>query len=265
MDTLQIVVLALVQGLTEILPISSSAHLVLVPALTGWPDQGLSFDVALHIGTAIAIIAYFRSDIGRMINAWLASITQRRLDSDSRLMWGVLLGTIPAGIAGLLFADFVETQLRSPLFIAFTLIIFALLLWLADARGARRREVATIGIRDAIIIGFAQAVALMPGVSRSGITMTAGLALGLTRQAAARFSFRLSLPVVLLAGLLKMTDLAMSPEPAHWPTLFFAAALSGIVTYLCIHFFLKFLARAGMLPFVIYRLALGVGLLVVFA
>jgi undecaprenyl-diphosphatase len=130
MDILQIVVLALVQGLTEILPISSSAHLVLVPALTGWPDQGLSFDVALHIGTAIAIIAYFRSDLRRMTAAWFGSIAERRLDSDSQLMWGVLLGTIPAGVAGLLFADLVETQQRSPLFIAFTLIIFSLLLLL---------------------------------------------------------------------------------------------------------------------------------------
>jgi undecaprenyl-diphosphatase len=263
-DSLQIVVLALVQGLTEILPISSSAHLALVPHIFNWPDQGLSFDVALHIGTAIAIIAYFRADLARMTTAWFGSIAQRKLDTDSRLMWGVLLGTIPAGLAGLLIADFVETELRSPRFIACTLIGFALLLWLADVRGARKREVASIGIRDAIIIGIAQAIALMPGVSRSGITMTAGLALGLTRQAAARFSFLLSLPIVLLAGTLRMAQLAVSPEPAHWPTLILASALSGIITFLCIHFFLKFLARAGMLPFVIYRLILGVGLIVYF-
>src|SRR5687768_8156291 len=264
MDTLQLVVLALVQGLTEILPISSSAHLVLVPHIAGWPDQGLSFDVALHIGTAIAIIAYFRADLARMTAAWFGSISQRRLDPDSRLMWGVLLGTIPAGLAGLLIGDFVETELRSPRFIACTLMVFALILWLADARGTRKREVASIGIHDAIIIGIAQAIALMPGVSRSGITMTAGLALGLTRQSAARFSFLLSLPIVLLAGALKMAQLALSPEPAHWPTLVLAAALSGVITFLCIHAFLKLLTHIGMLPFVIYRLILGVALLLYF-
>ncbi|MDX1587369.1 MAG: undecaprenyl-diphosphate phosphatase [Oleiphilaceae bacterium] len=264
MDILQIIVLALVQGLTEILPVSSSAHLVLVPVFTGWRDQGLSFDVALHVGTVMAVILYFRKDLFTMATAWLRSVTGGGNSQEAQLAWGVILGTIPAGAAGLLLGGMVETHLRSPFFVAFTLIGFALLLWFADIRGKRQREVSSIGISDAVMIGMAQALALMPGVSRSGVTMTAGLALGLTRVAAARFSFLLSVPVILAAGSLETVHLVRSEEAVEWAPLFWGALLAGITTYACVHLLLKLLNRVGMWPFVLYRLVLGTGLLILF-
>lgn len=265
MDLIQIVVLALLQGLTEFLPISSSAHLILVPQITGWPDQGLVFDVAVHVGTLSAVVLYFHRQLVVMGREWGGSLVGRGLTPDARLAWAVLFGTIPVGLAGLLFSDVVETQLRSPLVIAAATIGFALLLWWADARGARRRDEHSIGWGDVLIIGIAQAIALIPGTSRSGITMTAGLMVGLTREAAARFSFLLSIPVIVLAGGLETLQLIERPAEAHWDVLLLGAALSGVSAYLCIHFFLKLLERIGMLPFVVYRLVLGVGLFLIFA
>ena len=265
MDLIQIVVLALLQGFTEFLPISSSAHLILVPVITGWPDQGLAFDVAVHVGTLSAVVIYFRHELRRMSLEWAGSLAGRGLTPDARLAWAVLFGTIPVGLAGLAFGDLVETQLRSPLVIAASTIGFGVLLWWADARGARRRDEHSIGWRDVLIIGVAQAIALIPGTSRSGITMTAGLMVGLSRAASARFSFLLSVPVIVLAGGLETLKLIESPHEAHWGILLLGAALSGVSAYLCIHLFLKLLERMGMLPFVIYRLALGAGLFLIFA
>lgn len=264
MPWLHIFVLASLQGFTEFLPISSSAHLILVPVLSDWPDQGLDFDVAVHVGTLAAVALYFRHELGVMFVDWLRSLRRRELVGESRLAWAVLWGTVPVGAAGLLFSHVVEHALRSPLVIACTTIGFGLLLWWADARGTRQRSEHMLGWRDVLIIGVAQAVALIPGTSRSGITMTAGLMLGLTREAAARFSFLLSIPVIVLAGGYESLKLVRSGSAVDWSALVVGALLSAVMAYLCIHFFLKLLARIGMLPYVMYRLVLGVVLLAVF-
>lgn len=264
MDWLQIAVLALVQGLTEFLPVSSSAHLILVPVISGWPDQGLAFDVAVHVGSLAAVMFYFRRELGRMIVAWLDSLRGRGLSPDARLAWAVGFGTIPAGLAGLLFNDFIELELRSAVVIALATIGFGLLLWWADVRGRRTRDEYAIGWKDVLVIGGAQALALIPGTSRSGITMTAGLMMGLTREAAARFSFLLSIPVIALSGGFETVKLVQQQSAVDWFAIGLAAILSAISAYLCIHFFLKLLERIGMLPFVLYRLVLGSLLLLVF-
>ena len=264
MTLLQTIVLAMVQGLTEFLPVSSSAHLILVPVLGNWQDQGLAFDVAVHVGTLSAVIWYFRIEVANMIADWFTSVAQRQLVGESRLAWAVLWGTVPVGLAGLLFHDFIDTQLRSPIVIAWATIGFGLLLWFADVTGKRQRDENTINWKDVLIIGLSQALALIPGTSRSGITMTAGLLLGLTRTAAARFSFLLSIPTILLAGGYKGLKLLEQPTPVDWFALLIGIVLSGLTAYLCIHYFLKLLDRMGMLPFVIYRLVLGMILLMIF-
>ena len=260
MDIIQIIVLALVQGLTEFLPISSSAHLILVPILTGWEDQGLAFDVAVHVGTLTAVVLYFRKEISQMFFAWMASLKGRHTE-DSKLAWGVLIGTIPVGIVGLLFKDFISDNLRAELLIAATTIIFGLLLWYADWSGKRNRDEHSLSWKDIIVIGCAQAVALIPGTSRSGITITAGLMLGLTAQAAARFSFLLSIPVIVLAGGVETLDYLEVASAGDMDDLMIGASISAVSAYLCIHFFLKLLERINMTPFVIYRLLLGIVLL----
>ena len=260
MDILQIIVLALVQGLTEFLPISSSAHLILVPYLTDWPDQGLAFDVAVHVGTLTAVVIYFRKEISKMFFAWLASLKGRHSE-DSRLAWGVLIGTIPVGLAGLLFKDVISEHLRTPLVIAVTTLIFGFLLWYADWSGKRQRDEHSLSWKDIIIIGCAQAIALIPGTSRSGITITAGLMLGLTASAAARFSFLLSIPVIVLAGGMETLDYLEVASVDDMNDLIIGALISAVSAYLCIHYFLMLLERVGMTPFVIYRLLLGIILL----
>lgn len=264
MEFIQIMVLALVQGLTEFLPISSSAHLILVPQLTDWGDQGLAFDVAVHVGTLMAVIGYFRRDLITILGDWFASLVQRKRVGDSNLAWAVGLGTIPVGIAGLLFQGSIETVLRSPLVIAATTILFGLLLWWADRSGTQDRTEHSIGWRDVVIIGLAQAVALIPGTSRSGITMTAALFMGLNRSAAARFSFLLSIPVILLAGGLNGIELFQQGEAVDWTALGLGVLFSALSAYLCITLFLKALERIGMTPFVIYRLLLGAVLLMIY-
>lgn len=264
MDFIQIFVLALVQGISEFLPISSSAHLILVPILTDWKDQGLAFDVAVHVGTLSAVVIYFYKDIVRMLTAWTKSLVGGGLTADAKLAWAIAFGTIPVGLAGLLFKDFIELYLRSPLVIATTTIVFGLLLWLADRTGDRLRDEYDIRWLDVLLIGISQALALIPGTSRSGATMTAALFLGFTRQAAARFSFLLSIPVILLAGGLLTKDLLESSVPVDWVALTLGVVLSALSAWLCIHYFLKFLSSIGMLPFVIYRLVLGIFLFVMF-
>lgn len=261
MELIHIVLLAVVQGLTEFLPISSSAHLILFPKLNGWADQGLAFDVAVHVGTLTAVVWYFRRDIAVILRDGFSSLAQRKKVGDSNLFWAVGFGTIPVGLAGLLFKDYVETSLRSPLVIAVTTVVFGLLLWWADVQGRRVRSEHAIGWRDVLVIGIAQAIALIPGTSRSGITMTAGLMMGLTRAAAARFSFLLSIPVIVLAGGLNTLELIKGIEPVDWTALILGVLFSAVSAYLCIFLFLKMLERIGMLPFVIYRLLLGAVLL----
>lgn len=264
MDSIQIIVLALLQGLTEFLPISSAAHLILAPRLAGWEDQGLSFDIAVHVGTLLAVILYFRRDLLRMIRDWSVSLVTRRQTGDSRLAWAVLLGTIPVGIAGLLGKSFIEIHLRSPLIIAITTIVFGVLLGYAYLRGRRARDEHTLSWPDVLVIGVAQALALVPGTSRAGITITAGLLRGLTAEAAARFSFLLSIPVITLAGMVQVKDLIEVAGPVVWSELLWGALISGASAYLCIHYFLQWLNRIGMMPFVIYRLLLGAILLAIF-
>jgi undecaprenyl-diphosphatase len=264
MDFLQILILALVQGVTEFLPVSSSAHLILVPILTGWEDQGLAFDVAVHVGTLAAVVLYFRKEIGKMTVSWLGSITGRGMDADAKLAWAVLLGTIPVGLCGLLFKDLIEEHLRHPYVLASTTLLFALLLWWADAKSRGERTEYSIGWLDILFIGLAQALALIPGTSRSGATMTAALFLGLSRQAAARFSFLLSIPVIVLAGGLSTLDYLETASIDDMQPLMLGALLSGVSAYFCIHYFLKLLEKIGMLPFVIYRIVLALFLFVMF-
>ena len=264
MELIQIIVLALVQGLTEFLPISSSAHLILVPVLTDWPDQGLSFDIAVHVGTLIAVIVYFRAELIVMTRDWLVSLTGRASTRSSRLAWAVLFGTVPVGLAGLLGKSYVEAYLRSPLVIAIATIVFGVLLWVAYIRGRRQRDEYDMGWLDVAIVGCAQVLALIPGTSRSGITITAALLRGLTAEAAARFSFLLSIPVIALAGLLLAKDAVEANHVWIWQDLLLGTAISAVAAYICIVYFLRLLNRIGMTPFVIYRLLLGAVLLVLY-
>lgn len=263
MDTLQLVVLSLIQGLTEFLPISSSAHLILVPKLLGWPDQGLAFDVAVHVGTLVAVVGYFRQEILAITLACLA-MPRQGLSTEARLGLAVMLGTLPVGVVGLLAGDLVEQYLRSPLVIASTTVVFGVLLgWVAWRARGKLNEYQLSALM-VLLIGVAQALALIPGTSRSGITITAGLALGLSASAAARFSFLLSIPVIVLAGGLKTLELLANPAAANPTVLLVGALIAGFSAYLCIGFFLRVLPRLGMAPFVIYRLLLGALLFAVF-
>ncbi|MFA9459750.1 undecaprenyl-diphosphate phosphatase [Thiohalorhabdus methylotrophus] len=264
MTYLQALVLALLQGITEWLPISSSAHLILFPALVGWPDQGLGFDVAVHVGSLAAVMIYFRTDITAMARDWGRSVVTRRLEGEARLAWAVLLATIPVGLAGLAFKDVVEGAMRDPHVLAWALIGFGVLLWAADARGRRVRTERQLTWKDVVVIGFAQALALIPGTSRSGITMTAGLAVGWTREASARFSFLLAIPVIVLAGGLDVVDIIEGEARQPLPLLATGFLASAVSAYLCIWAFLAFIRRIGMGPFVLYRIALGGLLLAVF-
>lgn len=265
MSFVEILVLSIVQGLTEFLPISSAAHLILAPIITGWDDQGLAFDLAIHVGSLIAVVVYFRQALWRVARDWLQALVSRQQSADSRLGWAVLFGTIPVGLAGLLLKDLVETTLRTPeigaLVMAASLIGFGLLLGLADWRQHGQRSEYELRWIDVLVIGCAQALALIPGTSRSGITMTAALFLGLSREAAARFSFLLSIPVILLAGGLITLDLLRGSEPIAWGAMGLGVVLSGVSAYLCIHYFLLFIKRIGMQPFVVYRVLLGAVLL----
>ena len=265
MDTLHIIVLAVVQGLTEFLPISSSAHLILVPVILNWPDQGLIFDVAVHVGSLLAVMIYFRKEIVIMTTAWLGSVFKRQHNQDSRLAWWVIFGTIPAVLAGLVFKDVIETELRSPIVIAWATIGFGVLLGIADRVKLKARSEYGMNLKDVIVVGCFQALALIPGTSRSGITITAGLFLGLTREAAARFSFLLSIPIILASGLFKTKELIESDMPIEIGLLLLAVFLSAISAWACIQLFLRMINRIGMMPFVIYRLILGVLLLYLFS
>ena len=262
MDNLQIIILAIVQGLTEFLPISSSAHLVLVPQMLNWPDQGLVFDVAVHIGSLLAVLYYFRHEVKRMSLSWARSLVGGEADQDSLLAWWVIIGTVPAVLVGFLLQGPIEEKLRTPWIVAAGSIIFGLLLWYADASGRRTRNEFQLNLKDVLIIGGFQALALIPGISRSGITITLGLFLGLTRKAAARFSFLLAIPLILASGVMKSVHMVIEASPIGWDDLMLGTALSAISAGLCIHFFLRLIDRVGMLPFVVYRVLLGVAILV---
>lgn len=261
MTLLHALILALIQGLTEFLPISSSAHLILPPEILGWPDQGLAFDVSVHIGTLLAVVLYFRGELADMSRAWFKNVVEHQPSNDARLAWAVLWGTVPVGIIGLLFKGFIEQNLRTTLVIAITTLVFGLLMWFADSfANKNHRNEHQLTIKDIVVVGLAQAIALIPGTSRSGITITAGLLMGLTREGAARFSFLLSIPVIVLAGGLKMLDLISGAMPVAWSYIFIGIAVSAVSAYLTIHFFLKLLDRIGLVPFAIYRLLLAAAL-----
>lgn len=257
----QVVVLAVLQGFTEFLPISSSAHLIVLPLLVDWPDQGLAFDVAVHVGTLLAVLAYFRRDLRRMGGDWLRSLAARGRVGDSAMVWFLLVGTVPVGVCGLVLSAVGTGFLRNASVIAGATILFALLLWWSDRYGRGTRRDSEIGWRDVLVIGAAQALALIPGTSRAGITITAGLALGLTRETAARFSFLLSIPVIVLAGGLEALEAWSSHDAVAWDAMLVGMLIAFVCAYTTIHFFLKLVERVGLFPFVVYRLALGAVLL----
>jgi undecaprenyl-diphosphatase len=256
-DWYQAALLAIIQGLTEFLPISSSAHLVIPTLVMGWPDQGLAFDVAVHVGTLSAVVLYYRKDLLRMAREWLASLAGGRVTDNSRLVWYIGLATIPAGLVGLSAGDFIESELRTLPVIATTTLLFGLLLGVADRRAGPGTQGQVLTLPTALLIGLAQGLAPVPGVSRSGVTITAALLLGMDRQAAARFSFLLSIPVIASAGALKAWELSHGAVAVDWLLLGFGALLSGVTAYLCIAMFLRLLDRLGLMPFVYYRVALA--------
>lgn len=257
MSWLQIIVLAIVQGLTEFLPISSSGHLVLVPTAFGWGDQGLAFDVAVHFGSLLAVCLFFRRDIVALLRGGIQVLQLKTESTEANLALGLALGTIPAAVAGLGLAGWIEANLRDPSVIVYTLAGYAVLMVLADRFGKSDRNISNVRVRDAFLIGCAQALALVPGTSRSGVTITAGRMLGFARQDAARFSFLLSVPVILLASAYKTIELLTGTAPVAWGELGVAVVISGIVAYLSIGFFMRFVSRIGLLPFALYRLVLA--------
>lgn len=269
----QALALGLVQGATELLPISSSGHLILVPWAADWTylqqddEFNQTFDVALHLGTLVAVVAYFWRDLWRLFVAWLRSLRRRSIiDADERLAWFAFVATIPAGIVGIIGGDFITNRLGEPWQIAILLAVFGVILWLADRRPARR-ELGSLSVHDAVLVGIAQAAALAPGVSRSGITISAGRFLGLDRDAAARMSFLLLVPTTLGAVVWKgITDVVLGDLPAGWEGPFvvgvLAAAASG---YLAIVFLLGFVRRHTYSPFVAYRLIVAAIVLLVIA
>lgn len=264
MEILHIAVLALIQGITEFLPISSSGHLLLPKGLLGWPEQGLDFDVAVHVGTLTAVTTYFRRQILGILTDWSNSLAGGGHTDNSRLAWYIALATIPAGITGLLLGPVIEAHLRTTLVIAITTIVFGVLLGLADRSAATNASgLGDLTVKIVLIIGCAQALALIPGTSRSGITITAALFCGLNRSSAAQFSFLLAIPVILLSGTWKTLQLVNLPA-VNWSDLLLGAVLSALSAFACIHFFLKLVNQIGMMPFVMYRLLLG-GLLLVWS
>jgi undecaprenyl-diphosphatase len=254
MELLQAIVLGAVQGLTEFLPISSSGHLVLIPWFFHWKDLGQTFDVALHLGTLLALLFYFWRD-------WLSIIRRWR----EPLLWFLLIGCVPAAVFGYLFEDYFETVFRSPVIISVLVIVFGLVLYYAERRGRKVRDLSSVNLGDALFIGFAQALALMPGVSRSGITITAGLFAGMKRETAARFSFLLSMPIVAGAGVLKMRNIFQEGMPGTEAVFFIVGILtSAVFGFLTIKFLLNYLQRHSFGIFVWYRIAFGAAMLLAF-
>jgi len=264
MNAVQIAVLAVVQGITEFLPISSSAHLILVPVVFEWADQGLAFDLAVHLGTLAAVLAYFRRELAAMAGAWVASVTGRGGGVDARLAWGLVIATVPAMIVGVVLGESGQAMLRAPWVIATTSVVFGVLLGWIDWRAPRRRGEHEVGLGALFTVGLVQALALIPGSSRAGMTILAGRALGMTRPAAARVSFYLAIPVTAAAVSYETVHLATDTTQTPWSDLVLAAILAAASAFVTIHYFLRLLQRMGLMPFVIYRVVLGIVLLVMF-
>jgi undecaprenyl-diphosphatase len=265
-STLESIVLGVVQGLTEFLPISSTAHLRIVPAFLGWDDPGAAFTAVTQLGTMAAVLLYFRHDLIRIAVAWLRSLRNPSLRKqlDARLGWYIVLGTVPIGIFGVIFKDQIENGARDLYLIGIALILLGLVLLVAEQVGTRERSIEEIEARDGLAVGFAQALALIPGVSRSGATITAGLFLGLDRPSAARFSFLLSVPAVVLSGLLELGSILSGDEGQHVApgNLALATLLAFVTGYAAIAWMLRYLAHHSTVVFVVYRVALGALVLV---
>jgi undecaprenyl-diphosphatase len=257
MSVFESIVLGIVQGLSEFLPISSTAHLRIVPAFVGWKDPGAAFTAVIQLGTMAAVLLFFRADLWRIARTWLHSLRapERRSELDARLGWYLILGTIPIGLFGLIFKDQIESGARDLYLIGSTLIVLGMILWWADAIGRKERGLETIDGRDGAVIGVAQALALVPGVSRSGATISAGLFRGLTRESAARFSFLLSVPAVVLSGLFELRHAGGGKTGAG--ALVIATTLAFVTGYFAIAFLLRYLATHSVTVFVVYRVALG--------
>ncbi|MDB6096471.1 MAG: Undecaprenyl-diphosphatase [Francisellaceae bacterium] len=260
----QTTTLAFIQGLTEFLPVSSSAHLILIPRFLGWQDQGLAFDVAVHFGTLFALIYYFYSDLKSLVKGFFSEVKDSRISKNTRFVFFIVVATIPVGLIGLLAKGFVENHLRYPYVVALSTLFFGLILGIADKFSKKNRHSNDIKIIDAIGIGLMQAFALIPGTSRSGITLSAGLFMGLTRETSARFSFLLSIPVIVLAGGLEAFHLIKTMNSIPWLNLAWGIIISFTVGLTTIHFFLKFVNKAGLIPFVIYRIFLSLILFISF-
>ncbi len=260
MSLLQIVVLSVVQGLTEFLPVSSSGHLILVPALTGWPDQGLAIDVASHVGTLAAVLVYFWRDVWRMA-VGIAGLGRGGADGGAKLAGLLLIGTLPALVVGYFFDKYLSAGLRTMEVVAWTMIGFAAVLYVADRLGPSFRRLEDATAAHAIVIGLAQVLAFVPGTSRSGITMVAGRLLGFERVEAARFSFLLSIPAIAAAGLWKGYGLLQSADAATIEAALWTAVLSALAGFAAIAFLMRWFRHYGFMPFVVYRLGLGAALL----
>lgn len=258
MSLIQILILAVIQGLTEFLPVSSSAHLILGGKAFGWADQGLVFDVATHLGTLFAVLYYFRADLLGMARSCVTPGGGETARRDRAMAGYIIVASIPALLVGYFAHDLVEAYLRDIRVIAATTIVFGLLLWVADRFGAMEKGLDRVGLRAAVAIGLAQVLALVPGTSRSGITITAGRFLGFTPDAAARFSFLISIPVIAAAGAYGMLSVATGDAPIDWGQFALALVFSALAGWVCIAAFLALLKRVGLLPFVIYRLLLGI-------
>lgn len=259
----QAAVLGLVQGLTEFLPISSSAHLRVVAGLAGWEDPGAAFTAVTQLGTEAAVLVYFRHTIWAILSTWTRSLwtSALRREHDARMGWYVLVGTLPIAVLGLLLEDLIEAPFRDLRLVAGALAVFAVVLAVADRVGLKRKELDQLTMRDSVLFGFAQALALVPGVSRSGGTLSAGMLLGYTRVAAARYSFLLAVPAVLASGVYKLSDIGGEGTPAWGPTAL-ATLVSFGVGYVVIVGFLRYLGHGTFTPFVLYRLALAAVVLV---
>ena len=274
MSVLQAIVLGMTQGITEFAPVSSSGHLILVPWLFNWhyllvhPVFNKTFDVALHMGTLLGAIVYFWRDVVRYLGAWFRSIGHRSIrDTDERIAWLLIIGTIPGAIAGAAFETVIERKLGAPGLIAIMLAVFAVILYVVDKHFPHDREMGDLHLKDAILVGLAQAAALQPGVSRSGVTITAARALGIERSDAARFSFLLALPIIAGAGASKAASLAGGgglPAGFAWP-FFWGVVASAITGYVIIWLILSYVRRGSFVPFVIYRIAVAVLVLALIA
>lgn len=266
MDYFQAIVLAIIQGITEFLPVSSSGHLLLPTQLLGWHDQTLAFDVAVHGGSLLAVVFYLRRELKELIAAWWISILTYRFfhngkggTEHSKLAWQLILASLPAAICGWTFATFIEQHLRSIFVVASTTIFFGLILGVADLRGSKLNSLKMMTWYHTILIGFSQALALIPGTSRSGVTITSALALGYSREDAARFSFLMSIPIITMSVLYKGAQLTTSNSSDLAP-LGIGILVSAVTAYFCIRSFMRFVTKIGMLPFVIYRILLGCAL-----